>query len=208
MELSLNSSALSVDTDIDEAFKVFSRLNDGFADNAVRIALDDIARQARTRAKREIRQLYRLSDAQARSQLSVGRASRDTLQSWVGASGKRLPAYMFSKGQAALGAQVNITGNTKVIDHTFIATMPSGHIGIFERTGVKTRVASGRNKGKLKQQIQEVMTIGVAPMFASERISAQVCDLVQTKFPQVLRGNIQYLIERGQNPEVDIEADA
>jgi hypothetical protein len=62
-------------------------------------------------------------------------------------------------------------GGGSDLSHTFVAKMSSGHIGIYEREGVK-RVSKTTNKGKtnkIHDHIQELFGPSIAGMFGREK---------------------------------------
>lgn len=55
----------------------------------------------------------------------------------LGASLKRLPLYAFGGKQTRQGWVSRFKGGVGRYPHAFVATMPTGHVGVFERVGKK-----------------------------------------------------------------------
>jgi hypothetical protein len=97
-------------------------------------------------------------------------------------AGKRLPLYAFLGrkivGQrTGWGQQVQVEvlkGQRKTLPHAFIATMESGHTGIWERTGEFAISKRGRYVGKRREKIRELFTINVAQMVGGARATETV----------------------------------
>jgi hypothetical protein len=98
--------------------------------------------------------------------------------------GRNVPLFRFDNvsprtpmtGKTSGGVTVLIAGNSQNFKRAFVGMMPSGHKGIFERTGKKT--ASGA------EQITELTTVSVPGMAASEKtgIPDKIAPMVQEEF--------------------------
>ena len=91
--------------------------------------------------------------------------------------------------QTRRGVSVRIGPKRKVIRNTFLARMPSGHIGVFSRRG----------NGRLP--IDELFTIAISEAFSSKKVAAAM----QAKAATVFMPNFQHALEhfaRQVAPEV------
>jgi hypothetical protein len=79
-------------------------------------------------------------------------------------------------GKTSGGVSVIIAGQNVRFKHAFIAQMPNNHIGIFRRTGDKTK--------KGKDAITQLTTSAVTGMTASEKtdIPAKIAPMIQQTF--------------------------
>jgi hypothetical protein len=93
------------------------------------------------------------------------------------------------------GVQVTIK-KTTVIPGVFIATMESGHEGVFRRLGPKTAMKRGRYVGDVKQQIFEVMGPNIAQLFGSKETTKVFESTVSDKFPKILEHEFQFYLMR------------
>lgn len=85
------------------------------------------------------------------------------------------PVFSYPTRQTKKGVSVAINkGGRALIRHAFIATMKSGHQGVFMRYGTATRVASSRWKGNARyagqkrQPIRELYSSKVIDVFGDE----------------------------------------
>lgn len=185
---------VDVSMSVRELAASLANLSAGFREQAVPIALNDMVKQVRTQASRQIRQTYNIKSAVLKKNMVIKFAMQSNLTASVIASVGSLPVAAFNARQTKTGVAVTIKkGNTKTIAHAFIATMQSGHRGAFVRTG------------DARFPIKELFTIGPSRAFASKAVQAAMITLIQTKFPQILAGKIEYLLKRQQ---VQAERDA
>lgn len=89
--------------------------------------------------------------------------SKDVFLWRLVAKAKPIPLIAFGARQTRTGVSVEVTkGKRSIIRHAFIATMASGHKGVFMREGPKRRMAQGRYAGKMRQPIDERFSATVA----------------------------------------------
>ncbi|WP_080436323.1 hypothetical protein [Burkholderia ubonensis] len=101
----------------------------------------------RTGASREIRAAgYNLKAGTIRKTLSATRATPARLIAALTATGRPIPLINYGARQTTKGVTVRVKNGSKTLRHAFIATMASGHIGVFERvgTGHKRVTRNGR----------------------------------------------------------------
>ncbi len=119
-------------------------LSTDLQEKAAARALNRAGDQGITRASREIRRVYNISASRVRSQIKVvQRARLGNLAFVFRVSGKRIALAEFSPRQTKKGVTIQIKkgGARKLIPHAFLATMSSGHTGVFVRSyGSKGRV--------------------------------------------------------------------
>lgn len=97
-------------------------------------------RTAKTDAKREIRRKKAIRAGIAARSLRVtlpaGSQTLDTLAWSLRVSGKGVKLIDYGARQTKKGVRVKVNvGSSKVVKSAFIATMKSGHTGVFVRTG-------------------------------------------------------------------------
>ena len=125
---------------------------------AVAKALNDGAVRARSESVRLIGAEWNVKSTAARKALSIRRATVTKLESSVEATGGRgrgIPLASFNARQTKRGVSVKLkrAGSRGLLPGAFIATMKSGHRGVF------TRRAKSRKQGTPYRQlpIREVM---------------------------------------------------
>lgn len=182
---------INITQSIHDCEKSLAALSVGLREQAVPIALNDMAKQTRTQASRIIRQTYNIKSAALKANLKLSFASPNNLRASVSAEVQSLPVFAFSPSQNKQGVKVTIKrGNSKTIQHAFIATMPSGHKGVFSRFDGKGTKLSNR------LPIKELYTIGPSAAFATKATQKALTNLIRTKFSQILEGKCQYLLKR------------
>lgn len=100
-------------------------------------AINRTANQARTQIARKISSQVQVSVSDVRRGVRIDRATRTKWQADLQITGFRTPLIKFGARQTKTGISYIIDKSTgrKRIDTAFIATMPSGHKGVFKRKG-------------------------------------------------------------------------
>lgn len=174
----------SVTGDIQKAAASLAKLSERLADTCVKNALNRCADMAKTEAGRQIRATYNIKMTALNKQMKVNYASASKLTSQVLTMGNAYPLIGFSgTRQNALGVQVQIKIGSapKTITHAFIATMKSGHVGVFSRTA-----------GKARLPIDESFTLSLPSMFASKKIQDATQTIIMANFGPRLEHEIAY----------------
>jgi hypothetical protein len=83
---------------------------------------------------------------------ALDKATEARLIGYYAVRGARLPLTLFRPYQSAKGVAYNLPGGQGFIPHAFLATMPSGHRGVFIRkhlapTGKRNRLPIDERKG-------------------------------------------------------------
>jgi hypothetical protein len=171
--------------------------------SAVR-ALNRTATTVRAEAAKLIRQRYNIKSSVIKAQMRIIRARRGNLTAEVIAFGrKRIPLIEFAVGNVALhgikfrashgNLRVAASGfgrkrplvrtkvlhqqGTKTWRHAFVARMPTGHVGIFERTGQFKR----RGDPKL-EKIKQLFGPNIPQTFTHRSIRAAMRRVAEQRF--------------------------
>lgn len=107
----------------------------GVAKTATLRAINDTARRAHTESVREVAKRMGVVQKRVRKDLTLSRATRARLVAVITAKGRPLPLIGFRARQLRRGVKARAWGQQRLYPHTFIATMPSGHRGVFVRVG-------------------------------------------------------------------------
>lgn len=127
---------------------------------ALSVAVNDTARQVRTRSARDVAKGMGMTRKNVDKAIVIRPYSQpDTLTATVRGRGVPLPLMQFAAKQTRKGVTAKAWGNRKLYPGTFIATMKSGHQGVFRRTS------------KARLPIKELYGSGVAQVMAQEAVS-------------------------------------
>lgn len=155
-------------------------------------ALNKAARQTRTHISKIVRQTYNIRKAELDAGMILRRATPQHEVAVLSVKGSLLPLILFSARQTRQGVTFAILrGKRARIGDAFIATMPSGHEGVFRRKpGWKhKRLGPGRWHGL---PIQEPRTISVAHMVGSRKIFTEAAHFFHERFPIVFEQEIRF----------------
>jgi hypothetical protein len=156
-------------------------------DGAVVRALNRTATTVRAEAARDIHDEYsgmKISDIKAR--ISVQQATRITQRVLISVSGRPIPIIQFDARQTKLGVTVKVKGTRKLLRGAFIATMPSGHQGVFYRRGF-----AGSRAPRLP--IDQVFSISLPVAFSNKKVMDAVVKAAKERFPGALAQEANYL---------------
>jgi hypothetical protein len=162
-------------------------------------AINKTVRDARTRISRRIAEGAGIQKKYTDKAITQEKANRQTLSGAVVLSYKPIPIYAFKARQTRKGVtfRFGADGERKIFSHAFIATMASGHKGVFERQqGEKRAMYKGsyargaiRNRyGRVyRQQIHEMTGPSAIAMFEnSTQIAREELDPSNGHIPQDL----------------------
>lgn len=100
-------------------------------------AINRTATMARTQTARKIASIVHITVANARKGIRIDKATRSRWQADLNITGFRIPLIRFGARQTKTGTSYIIdktTGRKRIVS-AFIATMQSGHTGVFRRKG-------------------------------------------------------------------------
>lgn len=156
-------------------------------------ALNKMIDQVKTGSARGMRDAgYNLKVSDIKKGLKVIRATSTRLVATVRASGRPIPLIGYGARPTAKGVSVSVLHGRKVITHAFIATMPSGHKGVFIRVGnqhKKVNRAGGTVWSGLP--IKELFGPSVPDGLANKAVQDTLQRLVEEKFPEILRQQLK-----------------
>lgn len=167
----------------------------GDQQKAVIRALNKTAEQARTAASQEVRSAgYNIKASAIKKSFSIKRASSGNLVVTLKATGRPIGLINYGARQTKSGVSVQVKSGRKVLRHAFIATMPSGHKGVFERTGKQHKKVI-RN-GKILRTglpIKEMFGPSIPQSLANEAVEKALVAKIRQKFPQVLKHELAFI---------------
>ncbi len=180
--------------------------------------LNKSIRGARTDASKEIRKEVAVKAKNVNKTFKVYKASakRQKLAAGLESAGRALPLIAYQTRQLKKGVSVNVSKDTgkSVVPHAFIAQMPSGHKGVFQRqvrsedsdrdipyTG-KSKLTSeqfGAIRGKSKKYalpIKELYGPSVPSIFKRKDLMSRVKVKAQERFNTNFDREMKFLLEK------------
>ena len=140
-------------------------------------ALNRVALKAFTAIKKYLREKYTLKAKDISKQVKVSKARQNSPVAFIIATGTNFPLIAFQAKQTKRGVTVKIkkSSGRKLVKgrpgykgKTFIATMGSGHKGVFQKTGEVRKMERGRYIGKKRGVIAELYSINVPKVIGTK----------------------------------------
>lgn len=151
---------VSVDWRMAEVQRLASRLSSKRLHQSLSVAVNGAARSVRSKSASLIAKESGLRKKDVTPALMIRPYSKpSTLSATVRGSGAPLPLIRFKAKQQKKGVKASAWGNAKLYPGTFIATMKSGHTGVFARTSRK------------RLPIKELWGPGIAKTMADDAVS-------------------------------------
>jgi len=163
-------------------------------------ALNRVAVSTRAEASREIRQVYVLKARAIKAQIRLTRATAQSLEARLTASGKRIPLIEFQARQNRQGVSVRIkrAGGRKTVRHAFVARMRSGHVGVFLRLEPGSNKFAPRSRRRRVRRsgpdlpIIELKSLSLPKAFTNREVVAAMTRIASARF------NIEFQRELGR----------
>jgi hypothetical protein len=178
-----NSISLKIEG-LDQVIRNLQRLGQQ-APRAIALAVNDTARHVRSEASKGIRAEWNVKAKTIREAIKTRPATTANPEAQVTASSKPLPLYGFGPRKLKRGYSVRIKKGRPPtrLPTSFVATMSSGHVGLFERMG-KGRLpirekASITIPSQWRQRIE--LDIADAKPFLRRRLEAQIERLLKQR---------------------------
>lgn len=180
--------------DIDGALRKLGATRIGTTE-AITRALNKTAITARADAARSIRDAgYGIKVSSVKGAISIRRASNQDLKAIVTATGNPIPLINYGARQTSKGVSVNVKNGRKVIAHAFIATMASGHKGVFARQGKTHKKVMRRGKSYWSGlPVDELFGPSIPTAFANGAVQDAVKTAIEERFPVVLRQELKFI---------------
>jgi len=155
------------------------------APTAIRRSVNKTASKAKTEASQEIRKVVTLKAATVNAAIRLTKASFKSLSAKMTISGKPIPLIAFGARQTKKGVSVRVRKANPIEKHktSFIATMKSGHRGVYKR------------KGKARLPITEKIGPSIPAVFQFNKeslVSFHAANNLQT----ILDSEIKFLLSK------------
>ena len=164
-------------------------------------ALNKTADRVKVAGSREVRKAgYNLKASDIKRALKISRATQSSLKATVTAGGRPIPLIQYGARQTSKGVTVNVLSGRKLIPGAFIATMQSGH------TGVYVREPGSKHKKVLKAgraswhglPIRELFGPAIPDALANPAVRDALQALITEQFPIILEHEHSWLARRAQ----------
>ena len=204
--IKIGSAEIDVLADIETAKRQIRGFKNLGVGTAVYRALNRSASKARTLMVRLAAERYAFKVGTIRPLIYVApKASLTKHTVAITGRGARIPMIK-TKGtprQAVRGASFNSGKGKRVHPHTFIATMKSGHTGIYVRSKTESRRSKRRSKttGRVYQSelpIRELTQPSPAHMVTNKELAPQVFDMFTRDYPIQLHKQLDFAIKRSK----------
>lgn len=170
-------------------------------EKALSSALNKTATRARTAAARSVKSIYQLSTRAFRNSVQIQRSNYRTLTATLIVDGKPFPVMAFGAKQNKSGVSFRLKGRRLTIPHAFIATMSSGHKGVFARGGYP-KAAGIINTGETwggkfrfgvnRRPINELKTFSVPYAFLNNSVQTELRYQISEIFPKIFWHEIEW----------------
>lgn len=206
----MSTILISLDSDLERTEKLLNRFSKDVRERVVKTSLSKMAAQAKTQAATSIKDEYKINVRTIKKALNIKVGSGSKLEAAIEVEGKPLPLYAFSprayggksgwpkrgKKHKEGGVSVKIKGKRIKVPHAFIATMKSGHKGVFARGSWSNSKGSKQSFGNFKYDverlpIQELKTFSLPQAFSNKVVYAEVVKVIRLKFPKILEHEIE-----------------
>jgi hypothetical protein len=127
--------SVRVEVDAAPALAILEALSSPDLEQVAALAINDTLKNAQVQAARVIAPAMGAPSKTVKASLSIERARADHLTGALVARGKPLKMIEFRPRETRNGVQVRIGGKVETYRRAFIATMRTGHTGVFERKG-------------------------------------------------------------------------
>jgi predicted DNA-binding protein (UPF0251 family) len=187
---------LSVTIDIDAALKKLQTTREA-ARKAIPRALNKVATTARAEAARAIKDAgYGMKIGLIKNAISIIRANDGELIVYIRATGRPIPLIAFGARQVSGGVSVAVKNGRKTIADAFIATMHSGHKGVYMRADGSRHIPRRLKRGGPALPIKELYGPSIPSQFSSQAIRAAIERTARDRFPVVLQQELRYVLPK------------
>lgn len=178
-----------INTDIaaEKIKRKFAKLSEDKINLGLARAINHTIAKAKTSSARDLQVSYSIKARDVKKALAVHKASRRGLTGSLMASVRPIPLQAFSARQNQKGVSVRVKKSRKTIRSAFIATMPSGHKGVYARGGYKGKDFQFRKKRVVKTgkdlPIGELMSASIKSMYTDKIILDNLKSKIHSQFP-------------------------
>jgi hypothetical protein len=187
---------VSVTSNIDEVLAGMKRRRDAVVTKAIPLALNRCAEMARTNAARVLVAAgYRIPVRFVKAAIKITKATPSRHSVTIRFSRQPIPLFVYGARQTRDGVSVQVKGQRKRIKSAFVATMPSGHIGVFVRKPDARHkpVSVGGHTRSSALPIRELFGPSIGGAFATETVRQALLKSIEENFKRRLAHEIKRL---------------
>ena len=190
--------SINVNHTLGEAALFYKTLPQNLTDKAMVRALNRTAITVRAEASRRIRERYNLKSRVLKDQIRIRNATKAELHAVVQASGRPIPLVEFDARRGAAGATVRVGRTRKTVSHAFIATMKSGHRGVFLRVekGSRKYRSTRVNKSGADLPVAELFGPSLPQAFTSKQVMSAIVAAARTRFPKAFEQEARFYLSK------------
>lgn len=206
--MQMGAAQVSVWSDIEALNKQVKKFGRNGVDRAAARALLRSANKAKTFTGRLLSKDYNIKTRSITKALKISPRPTPLNQTVaIMGRGPRLPIYKHTKNkpkQTPLGVRYNAGGGRRVHAHQFIATMPSGHIGIFVRAkkrGKRRGSGTSRTTGvkyKSALAIRELTYPAIAHMITNTDRGEEIFKFFTADYPKQLHSQLDFELKKSK----------
>lgn len=180
---------------VQDIAKSFGNMQEKVLTKATVSAINKTAQQAKTQAARAIRDAgYGLKVSDIKKAIEMKRAGPDRMIAVVKATGRPIGLIKYGARETKTGVSVQVKGTRKVVRGAFIATMPNGHTGVYERIGKgHAKVIKNGKASWHGLPIKELFGPSIPSAFINQLVQAALDSLVRDNFPKNFKRELNYL---------------
>jgi hypothetical protein len=158
-------------------------------------ALNKTANQARTAASVEVRAAgYNIKSSAIKKSFVISRASAGRLVVVLKATGRPIGLVNYGARQTKAGVSVQVKTGRLLLRHAFIATMPNGHRGVYQRMGSDhKKVVRNGVKRRTGLPIKELYGPSIPQSLANAAVEAALMAKIRQRFPAVLKQELAFV---------------
>jgi hypothetical protein len=171
---------ISVTHNLKAVSLAYKDLADKYVNQATVRALNKTATTVRAEAARKIGREYNIKIGAAKSQMWISRANRGRVMASITVSGRPIPLVEFDARQTRRGVTVKVKGTRKVVAGAFIATMKTGHRGVYVRSTGK------------RLPIRQLFSLSLPVAFSQKQIMDALLQAASARFAETLRQEVRY----------------
>lgn len=171
------------------------RLNAKDEIRAIMRALNKTAQQARTGASRDVRAAgYNIKASAIKRSFTIDRATPSKLSVTLRATGAPIGLINYGAVQTKKGVTVRVKNGRKTLKHAFIATMPNGHKGVFERVGTGHKKVTKDGRAYMSGlPIRELFGPAIPDALSNDVVQKALAQFIADKYPAILAHEVEWL---------------
>ncbi|VFQ46911.1 phage tail protein [Desulfoluna butyratoxydans] len=189
---------ISVEDADTEKLELFLQSYGNKAKSAVCKSLNRAANGVKTDAAKEARTVYNVKATAVKKTCKLFKATHSNLDASAVFTGEGIPLYAFAPKSSKpnvyvkAGITVKVKAARKKVRGGFVARMPSGHVGVFKRTG-----KFGRRKIEELEKFRELKSTSIPQMLNNPKVKSALQVKAAQRFTKNLDHEMDYLMSKG-----------